>query len=48
VNSRNSWAYLMQVTVTGGFVPKLVEVDSEDGRYLGAAITLMAAPATAP
>ncbi len=48
VNSRNSWAYLMQVTVTGGFVPKLVEVDSEDGRYLGAAITLMATPATAP
>jgi len=48
VNSRNSWAYLMQVTATGGFVPKLVEADSEDGRYLGAAIRLTATPAKAP
>ena len=48
VNSRNSWAYLMQVTATGGFVPKLIDPDSEDGRYLSAAISLTATPRTAP
>jgi len=48
VNSRNSWAYLMQVRATGGFVPKLVDPDSEDGRYLSAAISLTATPGTAP
>ena len=48
VNSRNSWAYLMQVRSEGGFVPKLRESDSEDGRYLSAAISLTATPGTAP
>ena len=48
VNSRNSWAYLMQVRGTGGFVPKLVDPESEDGRYLSAAISLTATPVSAP
>ncbi|MDA1091852.1 MAG: hypothetical protein O3A25_01075 [Acidobacteria bacterium] len=48
VHSRNSWAYLMQVTSKGGFVPKLVDPDSEDERYLSAAISLTATPSTAP
>jgi hypothetical protein len=48
VNSRNSWAYLMQVRATGGFVPKLVDPESEDGRYLSAAISLTATPVSAP
>jgi hypothetical protein len=42
IHSRNSWAYLMRVTGGDGFVPKLLEANSADSRYLSAAITLSA------
>ena len=40
VYSRRSWAYLLSVTASEGFVPRLVEPGSRDGRYLGVAVTL--------
>ena len=40
VYSRQSWAYLMRVTTSDGFVPRLTETDSDDSRFLGAAISL--------
>ena len=45
VYSRRSWAYLMRVTTSDGFVPRLTEPGSQDGRFLGAAISLTAVPA---
>ncbi|MBM63802.1 MAG: hypothetical protein CL484_12720, partial [Acidobacteria bacterium] len=45
VYSRKSWAYLMQIRTSDGFVPRLVEPGSGDGRFLGAAISLRATPA---
>lgn len=48
VYSRRSWAYLMQVATSNGFVPRLIEADSDDSRFLGAAITLTARPASTP
>lgn len=48
VYARSSWAYLMRVSATNGFVPRLVERGSEDGRYLSAAITLTATTTTTP
>ena len=45
VHSRQSWAYLMRVTTSDGFVPRLVDAGSDDGRFLGAAISLTAVPA---
>jgi hypothetical protein len=45
IYSRKSWAYLMQVTTSDGFVPRLTEPGSNDGRFLGAAISLTAVPA---
>ena len=47
VYSRRSWAYLMRIRTSDGFVPRLVEAGSEDSRFLGAAISLTAVPATA-
>jgi|TARA_B100002003_G_scaffold106584_1_gene99036 hypothetical protein len=47
IYSRRSWAYLMQVTTSAGFVPRLVEAGSDDERYLGAAISLTAVPTQA-
>ena len=44
VYSRRSWAYLMQVTTRGGFVPRLIDPGSDDPRFLGAAISLTAVP----
>jgi len=48
VYARSSWAYLMRVSATNGFVPRLVETGSEDGRYLSAAITLTATTTPSP
>ena len=44
VYSRRSWAYLLSVTAREGFIPRLVEPGSRDGRYLGVAVTLDARP----
>ena len=44
VYSRRSWAYLMQVTSSDGFVPRLIDSGSDDPRFLGAAISLTAVP----
>ena len=44
VYSRKSWAYLMQIRTSDGFVPRLVEPGSSDGRFLGAAVSLKATP----
>ena len=45
VYSRSSWAYLMRVTTSDGFVPRLTtHPGSNDNRFLGAAITLVAVP----
>ena len=38
VYARRSWAYLLSVTSETGFVPRLVEPGSRDGRYLGVAV----------
>ena len=40
VYARRSWAYLLSVTAREGFIPRLVEPRSRDGRYLGVAVTL--------
>jgi hypothetical protein len=40
VYSRRSWAYLLTIRTEDGFVPRLVESGSRDGRYLGVAFTL--------
>ena len=40
VYSRDSWAYLLRVSVEDGFVPRLLDGVSTDGRFLGAAISL--------
>ena len=40
VYARRSWAYLLSIRTEDGFVPRLVESGSRDGRYLGAAFTL--------
>ena len=45
VYSRHSWAYLMEVTTSDGFVPRLLDPGSDDPRFLGAAISLTAVPA---
>ena len=45
VYSRRSWAYLMEVTTSDGFVPRLLDPESDDPRFLGAAISLTAVPA---
>ena len=42
VYSRDSWAYLLRVSVEDGFVPRLLDGASADGRFLGAAIRLEA------
>ena len=47
VYSRRSWAYLLSVTAREGFIPRLVEPGSRDGRYLGVAVTLDARRAPA-
>ena len=46
VYARRNWAYLLSVTAREGFIPRLVESGSRDGRYLGVAVTLDARPAT--
>lgn len=38
VYARRSWAYLLSVRSETGFVPRLVEPDSRDSRYLGVAV----------
>ena len=40
VYSRRSWAYLLAVRSASGFVPRLLEPGSEDGRYLGVAVRI--------
>ena len=40
VYSRRSWAYLLSLRSESGFVPRLVEPGSTDGRYLGVAVRL--------
>lgn len=40
VYSRRSWAYLLSVTAREGFIPRLADPRSRDGRYLGVAVTL--------
>ena len=40
VYARRSWAYLLSVRTEEGFVPRLVEPDSRDGRYLGVSVKL--------
>ena len=45
VYSRESWAYVMEVTTSDGFVPRLSDADSDDSRFLGAAISLTVVPA---
>ena len=47
VNSRQSWAYMMRVTTSDGFVPRLIDPGSDDPRFLGAAISLTAVPVPA-
>ena len=48
VYSRQSWAYLMHITTSDGFVPRLTtEPGSSDNRFLGAAISLTAVPVEA-
>ena len=44
IYSRRSWASLMRITSSDGFVPRLVNPGSDDGRFLGAAISLTAVP----
>ncbi|MEE2792822.1 MAG: hypothetical protein VX453_14395 [Acidobacteriota bacterium] len=44
VYSRQSWAYLMRIRTSDGFVPRLVESGSTDSRFLGAAINLTVLP----
>ena len=46
VYARRSWAYLLSVETSDGFVPRLVEPNSRDQRYLGVAVRLDAASAT--
>ena len=46
VYSRRRWAYLLSVTAREGFIPRLVDLRSRDGRYLGVAVTLNAVPAS--
>ena len=46
VYARRSWAYLLSVETRDGFVPRLVEPDSGDRRYLGVAVRLDAVSAT--
>ena len=42
---RQGWAYLLQVTTSDGFVPRLTtEPGSTDNRFLGASISLTATP----
>lgn len=41
---RQGWAYLMRITTSDGFVPRLTGSDSNDNRFLGAAISLAAVP----
>ena len=41
VYSRRGWAYLLSVRSETGFVPRLVEPDSRDGRYLGVALQMV-------
>ena len=48
VYSRDSWAYLMRVRARDGFVPRLTEPGSDDGRFLGAAISLTVVPVRSP
>ncbi len=45
VYSRDSWAYLLRVSVDDGFVPRLMDETSSDARYLGAAIQIDAVEA---
>ena len=45
VYSRQSWTYAMEVTTSDGFVPRLSDADSDDNRFLGAAIGLTVVPA---
>ncbi len=40
VYSRRSWAYLLSVRSESGFVPRLVEPGTTDGRYLGVALRI--------
>ena len=44
VYSRKSWAYLMRIRTSDGFVPRLVELGSEDSRFLGAAVNFTGVP----
>ena len=45
VYSRRSWAYLLSVHPEDGFVPRLTQSGSRDGRYLGVAVSLDATAA---
>ena len=47
VYSRQSWAYLLRVTTSAGFVPRLRDPDSDDNRFLGAVISLTVVPVEA-
>ena len=40
VYARRSWAYLLSVRTSNGFVPRLVETGSRDSRYLGVVLQL--------
>ena len=42
VYSRRSWAYVLSLETEEGFVPRLVDLESGDGRYLGAVFQLSA------
>ena len=44
VYSRRSWAYLLSVRTDNGFVPKLVELGSDDSRFLGVLLNVIARP----
>ena len=47
VYSRRSWAYLMRISTSDGFIPRLTEPGSDDNRNLGAAISLTGVPVVA-
>ena len=48
VYARRTWAYLLSVRPHDGFVPRLVDPNSRDRRYLGVAVTLDVKPVLEP
>ena len=48
VYARRSWAYLLSIKPRDGFVPRLTETGSRDGRFLGVAVRLDVTRASEP